>query len=233
MGGTHSTQLVSDQINSSSSVVQKLSMNCISYENANNELVVNGSGNVVGNITQTMHAVVDSACVGSSLSAQELSSEASDEVSQQMTTQQIALTGMLDASSQNIADSMTNNFNTVLNVTTSQNCVNSYNNSNITVVSGDANVVKNVTQSNTLDAVGKCLMTQSGSTDATTTNADTSNQYSSYVSSNPFSFITDAIKSMFSDGFAAIAAIIILIIVFIFVFIGFVYWLGHSAAVHL
>jgi hypothetical protein len=228
MGGQHSFQAVSDTLNSSSSLVENMTQNCISYVDASNTLLIQGTGNVVNNVTQEVTASVDSSCISTNVTAQSLSDAVNDSVAQTMKNQSVALTGMLDDSSQTSLNELTVNANTLTSVSSVQNCINGYNSSNFMLIAGTGNVVKNAIQKNQLTAINKCLSGTQTTSQSAVASTNTTNQYSQDISSNPFSFITDAIKSIMGEGILAIAFIFILVVCCIFVFAAFIFYFNRK-----
>jgi len=228
MGGQHSYQAVSDTLNSSSSVIENLTQNCISYVDASNNLLIQGTGNVANNITQKVTASVSSSCMSENVTAQSLTDAVNDSVAQTMKNQSVALTGLLDDSSQTIKDKLTVDASTLTSVTSVQNCINGYNSSNFMLIAGTGNVVKNAIQQNQLTANNKCLSGDQTTSNTAVSSTNTANQYSQDISSNPFSFITDAIKSIMGEGILAIAFIFILVVCCVFVFAAFIFYFNRK-----
>ena len=194
MGGHSSKQTVAMSASVVASAVQTVTQDCINYVYGGNTININGVGNVVSGVNQSMAIKVDASCSAQVTQAAAFASSMQNNVSQIMKDQEVAMTQWMDCSSDNSSTNISQSVAANITSATVQTCLNSINAQNILNVSGTGNVVTNVVQAGTV------------------------NQHSSYNSQNPFAFITDAIQAVFKSALVAVVGIFVLIIGLIFVY---------------
>jgi hypothetical protein len=218
MGGHESKQSVSIMTNVVGSAVQNVTQSCISYVNSDNVIAVDGNGNFVGGVTQTMSISVDSNCSADITQDAQFQNKLQNNISQLLKDQEIALTQWMDSSKDESNAAINQSISTNVTSNTVQTCLNIINSHNILNVSGNNNVVKDIIQSNTVSLISQCLLSQGQTSSAVNDITNTVNQHSEYTSKNPLAFITDAIEAMMKSAMVVIAVIFIVLICFVALF---------------
>ena len=218
MGGHSSKQTVAMSASVVASAVQTVTQDCINYVYGGNTININGVGNVVSGVNQSMAIKVDASCSAQVTQAAAFASSMQNNVSQIMKDQEVAMTQWMDCSSDNSSTNISQSVAANITSATVQTCLNSINAQNILNVSGTGNVVTNVVQAGTVNLLSQCLLGQAQTSSTVNTMTSTVNQHSSYNSQNPFAFITDAIQAVFKSALVAVVGIFVLIIGLIFVY---------------
>jgi hypothetical protein len=200
------------------SVVQNVAQSCITYLNSDNVIAINGNGNFVGGITQTMSISVDSTCSANIQQNAAFENNLQNSIAQVLKDQEIALTQWMDNSKDESDASINQTISTSVTANTVQTCLNSINSHNILNVSGNNNVVKGIVQSSTVNLISQCLLGQGQQSSTVNDVTNTVNQHSEYTSKNPLAFITDAIEAMMKSAMVVIAVIFIVLICFVALF---------------
>lgn len=231
MGGANSSQTLGDTLNDTSTTIQKMSQNCVSYTGGGNTNIVLGSGNVENKIKQTVTANINQSCISQQITQDSLNTSMENAVTQQMDNQSVALTGILDDSTQTINDSLTANVTSTTTVDVVQNCIQNYDGSNVQLVAGTGNVITDVLQSSQISNINKCLTGNTSTVNTTMVTSNTASQYSQDISNNPMDFLTDAFKSLMGDGLIAIVLLVIMCICFVFVFVAYLAYRKSKAKI--
>jgi hypothetical protein len=218
MGGHESKQSASATTNIIASAVQSVSQSCTSYQNGDNKVVIDGNGNVVGNVTQTMAVVIDSTCAAQVTQDASFQNKISDSVAQALKDQEVALTEWMDNSKDDSETHVHENITTSVTSATVQKCLNSINDENIVIVTGERNVVGHIIQTETATLLSRCLLGDGQVSDTVNDVTNTINQHSEYTSENPLAFITDAIEAILKSFMMVAAIIFIVIICFVSIF---------------
>lgn len=210
------------EVDASSTIVgsatQTNYVDCATYANGGNSMQLDGDGNIVSGVDQTYYVSVDSDCTSSGTLNFDFSSRIQNSIDQEITDQEIALTQWLDNSKDSAKVSIDNSLTLNLLQENSMNCENSLDGSNIIGITGDSNVVKNVTQDYTVDTLTTCHLKDNASFKAISSMTDTLNQHNVYTSVNPFAFITDAIVAVVDSAVLLVAFCFIVLLCFIGLF---------------
>ncbi len=225
MGGHHSKQTVAESTSVAANIVQTTAQNCISVAYGGNTVNIDGDFNNVSGVNQTVSVSVDSSCSTFASQDSTFTSDLQNAISQSLSDQEVALTEWMDDSRDDQGAYIGNQVTANFTQSTVQNCVNTLNGQNILNVTGTGNVVKDITQKMTLDLISQCILgnDQTNSVVSDITNA--ANQQATYVSQNPFAFITDAITAVLRSAMLTLAILFIVFICFILLFKA----LGHSS----
>jgi len=224
MGGHQSKQSVSDSVSAVGSAVQSVTQSCINYVNAENVIAIDGSGNVVGGVTQSLAISVDSKCSGEVTQDASFENNLANSVAQELHDQEVSMTQWLDNSGDTSSDAIKQSVSTNVTATTVQTCLNSINSQNILNVSGSGNIVKGVVQSGTVNLLSQCMLGQGQTSSTVNDITNTVNQHSVYDSENPLAFITDSIEAVMKTAVGAIAVVFILLICFVGLFVALRHW---------
>ena len=218
MGGHQSRQSVNISTSVVSNIVQESTLSCLTYMNGANVINIVGDDNVVIDATQTVSITVKSDCVSDASQKTDLQTNLNASITQTLKDQEVAMTQWMDHSSDDNEASLTQSVTSNVTLKTAVTCLNNLSGKNILNVEGNANVVKRSLQTNTLNLISQCLLSQGQVTNAITDITDTLNQHNDYTSENPFAFITDAIEAIAKSAMMLIAVIFILLICFVVVF---------------
>ena len=200
------------------SVTQTNYSDCETYTSNGNTLNINGNNDVIQGVDQKITLSVDTACVTQDPLNYSFSSRVQNSAIQQLADEQIALTQWLDNSKDTITTSLSTDLELGVTQTNSQNCMDSINANNTINVTGDYDVVKNVTQTYSLDTVTGCHMKDGVAFKASNSMTNTLNQHLLYTSVNPFAFITDAITAITHSIALLVAFCFIVFICFVALF---------------
>lgn len=214
MGGHHTKQTVGVSTNVAASIVQNTAQSCISVAYGGNTFNINGNYNDISGVAQTVSISVSPTCAVFASQNSTFDTSLSAAITQALSDQEVALTQWLDNSRDDQAASIAQNVTANFTQTAVQNCVNNLNGYNIFDVTGDGNVVRDVTQTATLSLVSQCILQGGQTSDVVTNITNTVNQQSAYTSSNPFSFITDALEALSKSILLFLAAMFVLIVCF-------------------
>lgn len=212
MGGHHSSQ----RFSSSTSIVTNATMNqtqsCLGIGNGENILEVLGSFNIIENVDQQLSFMIRQDCLNKLLEQNDFQTKIQSSISQQLKSQDVAMTQWLSAGSDNMEGSISNSVKTNITTNLVQTCLAKLSGRNIIYVQGSGNVVDSVVQSQAQSMVQSCMQ---GSKAANSTIADitnTANQHLEHTEKNPFAFITDAIKAAI-QSVAVIAGVVVFAVV--------------------
>jgi hypothetical protein len=219
MGGHQSTQKVAEVVNIVGTAVQKITQNCVTYENAGNTVNIDGMGNIVDQVNQSMTIKVDSSCMGQVTQDASFEDKIKSQISQMLSDQEVALTQWMDNSKDDSEADIAESISTNVTSTTVQSCVNDINSKNILNITGSGNVVAKIVQDSTSDMISKCLLGQGQTSTAVNNITNAINQHSKYTSKNPLAFITDAIQAMTKSTLILIAVIFIVLVCFVSLFL--------------
>ena len=218
MGGHTSKQSIKASTSIAANIVQNTAQNCINVSYGGNTFSIDGNYNDISGVSQTVSVAVSAGCSTFAGQNTTFSNDLSHALTQFYDDQEVALTQWLDNSRDdqetNISQSVTANFTQ----SAVQSCVNNLNNINIFSVTGNGNVVKDVTQTVTLNVLSQCLLQNGQTNDVVSTITNTINQHGTYTSENPLAFITDAIGAVAKSALAVAAVIFIVIVCFVFLF---------------
>lgn len=211
MGASHSvtTSVVES---SAASAVQKSTQNCTTFVNGSNSIVVDGDGNVVGDVDQKLFLRVNAECMqGSQLSAglvQSLSAQLSSDLSDKS----VALTQWMDNTKDTVKSAVSQSVSSSIDLESVQACGKTIDGDNTLTITGSDNVVEDVTQSKVASLFQTCLFKDDSSAQSSASAATVANQNLASTSENPLAFIGDAVDAAFSDAAHSIAAVFIVFI---------------------
>jgi hypothetical protein len=219
MGGHQSTQTINVSTQVAANIVQNTAQNCIDVSYGQNTITINGDYNILSGVDQTIKLSINSNCSTFAAQNSTFSADLQNSLAQILNDQEIALIAWMDNShddqTTNIAQSVTANFTQ----STVQNCVSNLNGGNALNVTGSGNVIKDVTQTISLNLISQCLLNNNQTNDVVNDITNTVNQSGTYTSVSPFAFIADAIAAVFKSVVVAAAIVFIVIVCFIFLFI--------------
>lgn len=218
MGGHESKQKINVSTNVAANIVQNTAQNCINVAYGGNTFNINGNYNDISGVTQTVSISINSTCSTFASQDSTFNSDLANALSQVLNDQEVALTQWMDNSKDDQETNITQNVTANFTQTTVQNCVNNLNGYNIFNVSGDGNVVKNITQTATLSVISQCLLQNGQTSDVVSNITNTVNQHGTYTSENPLAFITDAIEAVLKSAMVIAAVIFIVLVCFVFLF---------------
>lgn len=215
MGGHHSKQTLSV----SSSVVTDATMNqtqdCIAVTDGQNVVDVFGSGNVVTNVTQDMSFRVKQDCVNKLSAKTDFEQKLSNDVTQHLKDQDIALTSWLTPGSSDQSETIKNSVRTNITTNVVQKCLAQLSGQNVVNVRGTGNVVTHIVQKQSQNVVSSCMQGSQQSMTAITDITNVVNQQQKNVDKNPMAFITDAIQAAVRDVAVAIGIVIVAVVVLV------------------
>lgn len=218
MGGHSSSLSANVTTNIVSSGVYDASQNCVVDASGGQSIIIDGSGNIIDGVDQIMDLQISSNCYQSQVTNTDLQSAVDNQIAQTLADQQVAMTQWLDnggdSVNSNIATSVTSN----ITIDNTQNCVEALNASQLLLVRGNSNVVRNVLQQQSAKGMLTCMQESENTSSFVQDTTNSVNQHSDYTSENPFAFITDAIAAMFKSALMAAAVIFIIIIALVFLF---------------
>jgi len=203
---------VTESTNIVSSVTQKVTQNCVTAVNSNNEIVIQRNGNILSNIDQELSVSVSSTCMAQVVQAGTFQANLQNAAAQVTKTETISGLGWLDCGEDDSATTITNNVSTTTTSDTVQNCVNSIQGKNLINITGNQNVMQNVLQKNTIQMFSKCVLGNTQQTSTVNDITNTANQQSTYTAKNPFAFITDAFEATVKSVAMMIAIVFIILI---------------------
>ena len=215
MGGHQTKQTVTQISNTVSKAVFDQLQKCASDVSSYNHILINNAHNAEIDVTQHNVIHVTKKCVQDQLSNSQFTAKLSDAVGQSLTDKQIALTGFLDASHNNIKSHINNNVTQTTVHKAIQDCTMNLVNRNDVDLKGIYGGVIRIDQSNDTTMLSNCFQTSKNVADMSTNISNAVNQTAKTISKNPFAFITDAISSIMSKGIYIGALLIIAIVVFV------------------
>jgi hypothetical protein len=198
--------------------VQNVSQNCINYVDAQNQLVIRGNGNVVGNVSQMLSVSVDSNCVTQTAQSAEFQNRLQASATQLLEESGVAGLEWLDGSKKNLEAVVRTSVATGITATTVQNCLGTINSRNILQVQGDNNVVRDVTQGITANMISQCLLSNEQASRTINDITTAANQHSVGVSENPLTPIFDAVTATSQAAMMMFALMFIVVVAFVFMF---------------
>ncbi len=200
------------------SVTQTNYADCETYASGGNEVKIDGDNDVISGIDQTITLNVDMACVTQDPLNYAFSSRVQNSALQQLADSQVAMTQWMDNSKDSVSTNISADLELSVLQENSQNCMNSINANNTINVTGDNDVVKNITQEYSLDTITSCHMKDGVAFKASNSMTNTINQHLVYTSVNPFAFITDAIVAIADSVALLVAFCFIIFLCFIALF---------------
>lgn len=221
MGGHVSKQKVDVSTEISAKIIQNATQNCINVTMGGNTIAINGDYNILNGVNQTVSLSVNTDCSTFARAGNTFDSDLASSLSQVLHDQGIALTEWTDTSKTdqetNIRQSITANFTQSV----VQNCISQLNGRNILSVTGSGNVIKNITQSASLNLISRCLLQNAQTSSVISDITNSVNQHSSHISENPLSFISDAWTAISRSALAFAAVCFIVVVSFVFIFLYF------------
>jgi hypothetical protein len=218
MGGHVSKQAVAVSSKVVTNAAMKATQNCLSLMEGNQVISIDGSNIIFSGNTQKLSLSVNSQCVSQMSQNGEFENKITDTITQELKDQEIAATQWLDPSADIQSTDIVQNVTTNITFDHVQNCINSLQGTQIIVVRGSNDVVANNIQEETMNLASTCMMSGSQAVDVINDLTNTVNQHSTYVSKNPFAFITDAIEAAIKSAMALAAVVFIAIVILVLVF---------------
>nr|BCY04598.1 Virion membrane protein, poxvirus L1-related [Abalone asfa-like virus] len=216
-GSKVSTKIINESV---SNFVFTQTQACQSKNRADNVLRIDGNKNNVEDISQTIDLAITADCASKVANNNDFQRELSSKIGQELKAQGVALTEFLntrgDAQSAHLENLITTNVRSDI----VQNCLNELVTKNVIDVVGEGNLVKGVDQVQNASLFTTCLQDTETTNSAFEKIANTANQYTESLSTNPFSVVTDAIQSFVNGGVGIVA---LFVIGFIILVIGIVY----------
>lgn len=194
------------------SVTQTNYTNCETAASGSNSFELDGDNDVISGVDQRITLSVDMDCVTADPLNYAFSSRVQNSALQQLADEQVAMTQWMDNSKDTVTSSISTDLELGVTQANSQDCMDSVNAANTFEVSGDYDVVKDVTQTYSLDTVTSCHMKDGVAFKASNRMTNTLNQHLIYTSVNPFAFITDAITAI-TDSIALLIAFCFIVVV--------------------
>lgn len=218
MGGHHTKQTVNATTDIISNAVMNSMQNCVTYATGTQVISIDGTGNIVTQNVQSMTMSIQTDCVKQAVQSAEFFNDLTDQITQTIDQQTVALTQWLDSGSDTAESTINQSVTTNITENDIQNCLFSMNNKQLMVVKGDYNVLSGNVQQQKSSMVGQCLSNSTQASQAINDIANTTNQHSTYDSKNPFAFITDAFAAVFKSALAIAAVVFIMITILVIVF---------------
>lgn len=212
MGGHSSKQTIS----ASNSILTKATLNqtqnCVAVAAGENVISLNGNYNTLSNVSQGIKITLDADCAQKEIQKDDFESKLQNDISQQLKSQDVAMTSWLSAGSDDQEANINNSVATMVQTNVIQTCYRSLSARNVINIRGSGNVLENIAQDQAATMVSNCYQSTEGSMKTTTDMTNIINQALSHIDENPFAFITDAIKAAV-ESVAVIVGIVILAIV--------------------
>ena len=217
MGSSSSTS-VSETSNVINTYAQNFSANCGSSSSSNNAVLITGSGNSLENIIQSSSTGSDQKC--KVYNPQTASSAATLTMSAAAISATIAqqATGLLDDSKSSASTNISTTLANTINQNTIFNCAISVTSSNLVLVDGSGNVLKNVDQYSTTNAVSSCLMNSSQSASVLGNVAQTSSATASDTIQSILQPFATMLQGIMVDMVVATVAFVIFVVLIVIVY---------------
>ena len=180
MGGGSSSQTITNV--STSTVVDVLTsniMNCGSSTSARQRLLVSGNNNVLNGVSQTLTITLSSNCFQDAKNLAKVQQEVSQAIKNAAESQSVTITGALSNSSSNAETYIDTEVKQTITQKNLTNIINNVNTEQELVISGNSNIIKNISQNLTQDLVYKnaqTLLNTMKSIQALENSADTSSK---------------------------------------------------------
>ena len=224
MGGHQTKQSVEATTDVTSNAVFDSIQDCASYMTGDQTISVSGAGNVLSGASQSISMSIDTNCLKQATQQASFMTDIANSIQQSLDSSQVAMTQWADPSGDDVSTKVNQNITSNVSTTDIQNCAASLSGKQLISVSGTQNVATDLVQNMAMTQITSCMMNSDQSAKAVSDVTNTTNQHSSYTSTNPLSFISDAISSVanaIGGSFTAIAAIVgFIVLVIVAVVIG-------------
>lgn len=215
MGGHASKTTATDTASSVISTVQSATASSFTYSSANNTFNLSGSGNVIDVVDQTVTMTITSQTAVNSLESAQTGSDIAAAVENTVSDKGVSFTQWLDDSSDTAKSEVTTTSSEITSQIAATTCFETLSGSNLFVVSGSGNVVKDAIQSATIDSLSSCILKSDDVSASVNAMTNAINQSSTYTSENPFAFIADAAEAAVRDALVLGAIVFVLVVAFV------------------
>jgi len=215
MGGHQSRQTLSATGRVVTTATLAQMQNCQAHLEGQNVVTVDGEDNTVEGVHQDLALNYNKGCVQHQTSRQGFEESLSNTIAQSLKSQEVALTSWLSAGSSDQADVIKNLIRNDVTTNVVQDCMGELSGRNIVRVRGRGNVEKDVTQALEVSVVQKCMQGTANSMKAIAGVTNLANQHLSHVSTNPLSFIADAIHAVTGSLFGAVGLAVGVVVAFV------------------
>lgn len=218
MGNTGSSSSTTTNIATKAAVdvVVKNIMNCTSNTTATQEIAITGNYNNTNGITQVQYMSLSGNCSQSAQNMQDLQQSVAAALQSAASSQSVSLLGVLGKSSSDINQSISNEVSQKLTSQTIQNIVNNTNAQQKLFITGNNNIVSNVSQTQTANILQNNV--QNALNQMTSVQA-IENAAKSTATSTQTNFVSDIISSIFS-GLTSLSFLYILVVIAAIIFLG-------------
>jgi hypothetical protein len=218
MGGHHSKQTASATADTVASAMVSATDQCVTTINTGNAISIGGANSSYDNLNQSVTASVDAKCAMTGMQSSDTVTKMSASISQSMQDQGIAGTQWMDGSKSTISSYVANRTSSMLSSTAVAGVTAALSGQNAITSTGTGVRVSNVTQTDRIGLVSESLLQQAQTASAISDVTAVMNQYSKSTTTNPFSFITDAIGALGKLGLEALALPLVMLIVVLLLF---------------
>lgn len=218
MGSHYSTQTVAVSTNVVTNASLNTAQNCVTFMDGTQVISIYGSGIIYKGNIQRATLSVDSKCVSQMNQQGEFENKLTDSIIQELKDQEIAMTQWLDPGGDLQITDIVQNVTTNVTFKDVQNCIDSLQATQLSIVRGNNDVIVDNIQEQTMNLASTCMMRGDQTVDVVNDVTNTINQHSTYTSKNPFAFITDAIEATIKSAMAIAAVVFIAFVILILVF---------------
>jgi hypothetical protein len=229
-GGGSKTKNKSTVVNDfvSKSIAESI-MNCNNQSSVSQRLDIRGNYNVVKNVNMKQAFSLSSQCFQDSKVMNNMVNEIANSVKQAAESQNIALLGALTKSTAEVDNYIYNSVKNEIKSSTIQNIVNATNAEQGIGITGNNNIVEDITMNQVVDMISKNAQSAINDTDISTRAKTAVDQSASAKQENPLDAITNMLGKVM-DGVSSPFKMVIAIVGIIFVMIAWAIFGGHGSS---
>ena len=228
-GSVSSSLSTIDTKNAVNALTENL-MNCSGNANSSEDIIVSGSGNVLTNIKQVTYLKLSTQCAQSAQSMADLQSQITSALTNAATAQGTGVLSALGGSKSMAESRISNSVQQNITQKSVTDMVTSINAAQRLIVSGNNNILTNVSQETTSEVVQNAAQNLINGIVASAVTSSTSDTKSTAITTSPITEILDSIGKTLTDALGTlVTGAMVMWIIIAIVIIAAIYLLGPSA----
>ena len=209
MGGSKSKAVADIATDVMTTMITQDMMNCSTMVTQRQSLDISGSGNVLDGVTMKQGFKINVKCLQDSNRKAQLDTAIANAVEQTAESEGVALVGAIGASKSEVITNLRTRISNEITMQALVNCASSINNTQGISISGDYNLLRNVTLEQFGEMVRNCVQNVVSNTSMVNDLRNTVDQQASATTKGPLDFIAD----IFTGPTAIIMMVIVLIVI--------------------
>ena len=209
MGGSKSKAVADIATDVMTNMITQDMMNCSTMVTQRQTLDISGSGNVLDGVTMKQGFKINVKCVQDSNRKAQLDTAIATAVEQAAEAEGVALVGVIGSSKSEVISNLRTRISTEITMQTLVNCASSINNTQGISISGDYNLIKNVSLEQFGEMIRNCVQNVVSNTSMINDLRNTVDQQATATTKGPLDFIAD----IFTGPTAIIMMVIVLIVI--------------------